>query len=86
MVGGPDPVRLPAAGVSPWGRWPRYHAQDASSDRPGHHAGPGEEPDADDGDPDHGELWHDRAKDSTWRHSSASIRDREEPGHLNRQA
>ncbi len=86
MVGGPDPVRLPTAGVSPWGRRPRYHAQDASADRPGHHPGPGDEADDDDGHHDEGELWHDRAKDSAWRHNSALIRDREEPGHLNRQA
>lgn len=85
MVGGPDPVRLPTAGVSPWGRWPRYHAQDASSDKPRHHPGPGDQSDDDPG-PDDDDACRHGPDENCWRDNCHAIRDREEPGHLNRQA
>jgi len=104
MVGGPEPVRLPARGVSGWGLLPRHRTHDEHGPGPGAHrdrpdgGAPAPEVDVEvDGEGDRGEqprhrseLWHDRtehsAEGSAWRHGSAAIRDREEPGHLNRQA
>ncbi|MEZ5410934.1 MAG: hypothetical protein R2761_23090 [Acidimicrobiales bacterium] len=111
MVDGPEPVRLPAAGVRGWGLLPRYRTPDTLPGRAHHDHGagdgaaPGSDADADaDADHDHdrhaddehgrrgeqprhrSELWHDSAEGSAWRTSSAAIRGREEPGHVNRQA
>lgn len=98
MVGGPDPVRLPTAGVNGWGLSPRHRTHGepgagpgAHHDRPDEEAEPeaGVEADDDAGSAEHrhrSELWRDQGNDSAWSHNSGSIRDREEPGHLNRQA
>jgi len=84
MVDGPEPVRLPASAVSGWGLLPRHRTHDALSGRAHHRDSPLDRSDDDleaaDGPCHHG------PDENCWRDNCHAIRDREEPGHVNRQA
>lgn len=89
MVGGPEPVRLPAPGVNGWGLQPRYRTHDALSGRAHHDhgdAGDRRDDDAADRVDDDGPRCHHGLDENCWRDNCRAIRDREEPGHINRQA
>ncbi len=94
MVGGPEPVRLPAPGVSGWGLLPRYRTHDALSGHAHRHDGSedGDQSRGDDagegdgGDHGDGRPCHHGPDENCWRDNCHAIRDREEPGHINRQA
>lgn len=93
MVGGPEPVRLPTTDVNGWGLQPRYRTHEAESRRPRHHDGDhgdtgadGADGGGDGGAGSRGERCHHGPDDNCWRDNCHAIRDREEPGHLNRQA
>jgi hypothetical protein len=85
-VDGPEPVRLPARGVSGWGLLPRDRTHDARSGRPHHHDGSGDRSDDETGAAGDGGSCHHGPDESCWRDNCHAIRDREEPGHVNRQA
>ena len=82
MVGGPDPVRLPTTDVNGWGLQPRYRTHEAGSRRSRRQEG---QPGAGAGNSDD-ERCHHGPDENCWRDNCHAIRDREEPGHLNRQA
>lgn len=89
MVGGPEPVRLPAPGVNGWGLQPRYRTRDALAGRSHHDrhhdaADAGRDDAADDVDND--AICHHGPDGNCWRDNCHAIRDREEPGHVNRRA